>query len=91
MTCTLHVAWGNRLSDYDFGHGHPMAPLRLRLTMELARAFGLAHQDGVSIEVPPVATDAELELFHDRAYIGLVRLHRRGRASRRRRAGRVLE
>ena len=74
MTCTLHVAWDDRLSDYDFGHGHPMAPLRLRLTMELARAFGLAHQDGVSIEIPAAATDAELELFHDPVYIGLVRL-----------------
>jgi acetoin utilization protein AcuC len=74
MTCTLYVAWDDRLADYDFGPGHPMAPLRLRLTMELARAFGLARQDGVSIEVPAAATDAELELFHDPIYIHLVRL-----------------
>jgi acetoin utilization protein AcuC len=40
MTCTLHVAWDDRLTGYDFGPGHPMAPLRLTLTMELARAFG---------------------------------------------------
>ena len=74
MTCTLHVAWDDRLPEYDFGPGHPMAPLRLRLTMELARAFGLAGQAGVSIEVPAAATDAELRLFHDRVYIDLVRL-----------------
>ena len=30
MTCTLHVAWDNRLAGYDFGPGHPMAPPRLR-------------------------------------------------------------
>jgi acetoin utilization protein AcuC len=36
MTCTLRVAWDDRLAGYDFGPGHPMAPLRL--TMELARA-----------------------------------------------------
>ena len=46
MTCTLHVAWDDRLADYDFGPGHPMAPLRLKLTMELARAFGLPARTG---------------------------------------------
>ena len=47
MTCTLHVAWDASLAGYDFGPGHPMAPLRLNLTMELAQAFGLGRQDGV--------------------------------------------
>ena len=65
MTCTLYVAWDDRLAGYDFGPGHPMAPLRLKLTMELAQAFGLGHLDGVSVEVPAAATGAELELFHD--------------------------
>ena len=74
MTCTLHVAWDERLVGYDFGPGHPMAPTRLKLTMELARAFGLGHLDGVVIEVPAAATDAELELIHDQAYVSLVRL-----------------
>jgi hypothetical protein len=32
------------------GPGHPMAPIRLKLTIELARAFGLGHLRGVSIE-----------------------------------------
>jgi agmatinase len=41
MTCALDVAWDERLAGYDFGPGQPMAPLRLKLTMELARAFGL--------------------------------------------------
>ena len=56
MTCTLHVAWDERLAGYDFGPGHPMAPIRLKLTMELARAFGLFGLDGVSVEVPAAAT-----------------------------------
>ena len=25
MTCTLHVAWDDRLTGYDFGPGHPLA------------------------------------------------------------------
>src|SRR5260370_30506343 len=72
MTCTLHVAWDDRLAGYDFGPTHPMAPLRLKLTMELARSFGLGLQDGVWIEVPAPATEAELELFHDPAYIAML-------------------
>ena len=74
MTCTLHVAWDERLTDYDFGPGHPLAPLRLKLTMELARAFGLSRLDGVTIQVPAAATDAELELVHHPGYIAMVRL-----------------
>ena len=74
MTCTLHVAWDDRLAGYDFGPGHPMAPVRLKLTMELARAFGLDRLDGVTVEVPAAATVAELELVHDSGYIDMVRL-----------------
>jgi acetoin utilization protein AcuC len=74
MTCTLHVAWDDRLTGYDFGPGHPMAPIRLKLTMELSEAFGLGRQDGVSVQVPAPATVAELELIHDPTYIGLVQL-----------------
>ena len=63
MTCTLHVAWDDRLVGYDFGPGHPMAPLRLTLTMELARAFGLNHLDGVTVEVPAAATTPNWNSF----------------------------
>jgi acetoin utilization protein AcuC len=58
MTCTLHVAWDDRLTGYDFGPGHPMAPIRLKLTMELSDAFGLGRQDGVSVQVPAPPTSA---------------------------------
>ena len=74
MACTLYVAWDDRLSAYDFGPDHPMAPLRLKLTMELAEAFGLQHRGGVCIEVPGEATDADLGLVHDPGYIAMVRL-----------------
>jgi len=79
MTCTLHVAWDERLAGYDFGPGHPMAPIRLKLTMELARAFGLFRLDGVAVEVPAAATRAELELYHSPVYIDIVRLAGSGR------------
>jgi len=73
MACTLHVAWDDRLTGYDFGAGHPLAPARLELTIELARAFGLLAATGVSVKRPAPATDAELALVHLQPYIAAVR------------------
>ena len=74
MSCTLHVAWDRQLTGYDFGPTHPMAPIRIELTIELARAFGLFHHDEVTLAAPAAASDAELELVHDPAYVAMVRL-----------------
>ena len=73
MTCTLLVAWDERLTDYHFGPGHPLAPVRIELTMQLAREFGLWNQPGVSVAAPVPAADADLELVHDPRYIAAVR------------------
>ena len=73
MTCTLHVAWDDRLTRYDFGPAHPLAPIRVELTVELARAFGVLHAPGVTVAAPEPAGTADLELVHDAAYIGVVR------------------
>ena len=73
MACTLHVAWDDRLTGYDFGPGHPLVPARVELTIELARAFGLFAAAGVSVERPAPATDAELGLVHVQPYIAAVR------------------
>jgi acetoin utilization protein AcuC len=68
----LHVSWDERLTEYDFGPQHPLAPIRVKLTIELARAFGLLSADGVVVESAGPATQAELELVHDPAYIHAV-------------------
>jgi acetoin utilization protein AcuC len=73
MTCTLHVAWDEHLTDYHFGPGHPLAPVRLELTMHLAHEFGLWSQPGVTVAAPDPATDADLELAHEARYIAAVR------------------
>ena len=72
MTCTLHVAWDERLTDYHFGPGHPMAPVRVELTMRLAHEFGLWSLPGVTVAVPAPAADADLELVHDEPYVAAV-------------------
>jgi acetoin utilization protein AcuC len=73
MTCTMHVAWDERLARYDFGPGHPMAPVRVELTVALARAFGVLGATGVTMAAPEPATAAELELVHDAGYVTAVR------------------
>jgi len=73
VTCTLHVSWDERLRDYDFGPQHPLAPIRVKLTIELARAFGVLSQNEVSVIGATPATDAELQLVHDPGYITVVK------------------
>jgi len=73
MTCALHVAWDEELTDYHFGPGHPLAPVRVELTMQLAHEFGLWSQPGVTVAVPTPASDAELELVHEARYVAAVR------------------
>jgi acetoin utilization protein AcuC len=73
LACTLHVAWDERLTGYDFGPGHPLAPVRVKLTVELARAFGIFDLPGVQVAPAPAAADAELEFVHEPGYIAAVR------------------
>ena len=73
MPCTAHVAWSDRLTSYNFGPAHPLAPIRVELTMELARDLGVLGADGVTVSAPEPATDDELAYVHDAAYIAAVR------------------
>ena len=72
MACTVHVAWDERLTDYHFGPGHPLAPVRVELTMRLAHEFGLWDQPGVTVAAPAPATDADLKLVHEARYVTAV-------------------
>jgi acetoin utilization protein AcuC len=74
MTCRLELAWDERLTGYDFGPSHPLAPVRVELTVELARAFGVLGAPQVTVTRPEPASDSELELVHDPRYIAAVRL-----------------
>jgi acetoin utilization protein AcuC len=67
------MAWDERLTAYDFGPGHPLAPVRVELTVALARELGVLAQPSVSLLEPAPAGRDELELVHDPAYIDAVR------------------
>ena len=73
MPGPLTVAWDEQLTGYDFGPDHPLAPVRVELTMALARELGVLTQPSVTMLVPAPANQDELELVHDPAYIDAVR------------------
>ena len=73
MTGSLAMAWDGALTQYDFGPGHPLAPVRVALTVALARELGVLSGSSVSELSPPPATDAELATVHDEDYIAAVR------------------
>lgn len=68
-----HVVWDDVFVDYDFGPHHPLRPLRLELTMALARELGVLSAPRVKLVAPVPAGDDVLELVHDPAYISAVR------------------
>ena len=55
MACTLHVAWDERLTDYHFRPDHPPAPVRVELTMRLARSAGLGGAGARALETDDCA------------------------------------
>jgi acetoin utilization protein AcuC len=73
MAGSLSLVWDERLTGYDFGPGHPLAPVRVELTMALARELGVLGQPSVSVQPAVPAEMEELELVHDAAYIDAVR------------------
>ena len=69
----LRVAWDDALTSYDFGPDHPLAPVRVELTMALARSLGVFEAPGVSLAPVQSAGDDLLELVHSPQYIRAVR------------------
>ncbi len=61
------VVFDEALTSYDFGASHPMAPVRIDLTMQLARELGVLDRLDVVGAVP--ATEDELARVHSAQYI----------------------
>ena len=73
MSASVVIPWDDALIGYDFGRGHPLNPLRVDLTMRLARSLGVLDQPTVTMVRPEPATDDELLLVHDKGYLDAVR------------------
>jgi acetoin utilization protein AcuC len=71
VVCTVAAPWDERLLRYDFGAGHPLAPVRVELTMALAREAGVLDRvESVGFEA---ATDDQLAMVHTADYIDAVK------------------
>ncbi|HWG99510.1 MAG TPA: acetoin utilization protein AcuC [Pilimelia sp.] len=66
------VVWGEELLGYDLGE-HPLDPVRVELTMALAREFGLLDRPGVRVVAPWPAPDEALLRVHRPDYLAAVR------------------
>ncbi|KPM57728.1 acetoin utilization protein AcuC [Frankia sp. R43] len=75
------VVWDPGMLDYNFGPAHPLHPVRLALTMELATAAGLLEAPGLTVAAAGMAADELIELVHDPDYVGAVRAASPGSAA----------
>ena len=88
MSDDVSVVWDDGFLGYDLGRvsiersearsemtigDHPLDPVRLELTMALARQLGVLDRHNATLSSPEPAGDALLELVHDREYINAVR------------------
>jgi acetoin utilization protein AcuC len=71
------VIWDEALLGYDLGGRHPLDPIRLDLTIRLARSLGVL--EGVQLLAPVQATDDELRTVHSQDYLTAVKQAPRGR------------
>ncbi|MFC7527174.1 acetoin utilization protein AcuC [Actinoplanes sp. GCM10030250] len=70
---TTAVVWDSALLDYDMGD-HPLNPVRVELTMALARELGVLDRPHVQMITPRPASDIDLTRVHRPDYLDAVRL-----------------
>lgn len=73
MSDRVALVWDEALAAYDFGPQHPLQPIRVKLTVELSRAYGLLDRPNVEVREPREATREELETVHVPEYVDAVR------------------
>ncbi|MGC4937637.1 acetoin utilization protein AcuC [Kribbella sp. DT2] len=70
MSGEAMLVFDEGLTAYDFGHGHPMSPVRVDLTVKLARALGVLDQ--LKVVPAPTASDDLLRTVHTAEYVAAV-------------------
>ncbi|MDN5385301.1 MULTISPECIES: acetoin utilization protein AcuC [Streptomyces] len=71
MSGRAQLMWDEAVTEYDFGPGHPMDPVRLALTRKLVGALGLDREARVVAGKP--AGESTLRLVHRDDYIEAVK------------------
>src|SRR5437899_1887763 len=73
MSDSVRLVWDESLVAYDFGPSHPMAPVRVELTVMLMRELGLLEAPNLTVVPAPFPADDDLLRVHDAAYVEAVR------------------
>ena len=66
------LIWDEAVASYDFGSGHPLAPIRVELTVDLIRRTGLVG-NGVDEVRPPEFHEVDLLRLHRDDFVDTVR------------------
>ena len=66
------LIWDDRVAAYDFGRGHPLAPIRVELTIDLIRRCGLLGA-GVDELLPQPLDEANLLRLHREEFVDTVK------------------
>jgi acetoin utilization protein AcuC len=72
---TAAVVWTDGLLRYDLGD-HPLDPVRVELTMALARELGVLDRPGVTLVTPEPADEPALHRVHHPDYVEAVKAGR---------------
>ena len=73
MSERVLLVYSPELVEYDHGPEHPLRPVRVMLTRELIRSYGLVDGERVREAPARVATDEELTLVHTEPYLDAVK------------------
>ncbi|MDH6225712.1 acetoin utilization protein AcuC [Streptomyces sp. MJP52] len=71
MSGRAQMMWDEAVTGYDFGRGHPMDPVRLKLTRRLVAALGLDRE--LTVARASAAGDSTLRLVHRQDYVDAVK------------------
>ncbi len=63
----------DRLQGYDYGASHPLKMIRLKLTFELLKAYGIFSRETANLVEAESCTRAEAESVHAPAYLDVLR------------------
>lgn len=69
---STQVFWSDELLSYDLGD-HPLDPIRLELTVALARDLGVLDRPGVAVVAPAPADESLLLRVHAASYVEAVK------------------
>src|SRR5512144_445727 len=65
--------YSDRFAGFDYGSGHPLKPIRLKLTYELIKACGLLDSPDRRLMEPPVASVEDLLAWHTAEYVDILK------------------